>query len=293
MFRISVIFTLFLQILAKSPVIWVSETEPEVPKLLLTAPPIGREDAIFLLTGSGVSEEFPEKSFFGLNVFSGKIFLLKSFDSEVNDLKVNSFDLKVSAEDERGQPFNYSFEFTVKVKEENNNWPKFSRDSYEGHVTENGVEGAPVLTVSAHDRDRNDVIRYSIETNKLDERGRLLFDIDMISGEIWSAVCCLKRQLIDSYSLRVCADDGIHRTCCHVTVIVDDADDSRKTIDDNPSSHKKTDFIKVLTGSHLLPILLIFGLIFTLFVVFLFRRIKEDNNTEEEDKKVFQISKYP
>ena len=70
------------------------------------------------------------------------------------------------------------------------------------------------MSMSATDMDdaqdeRNARLTYSIEKNVVDEAtGDVLFDIDPLTGDIRTAVCCLDREKTSDYSIHVVAVDG-------------------------------------------------------------------------------------
>lgn len=71
-----------------------------------------------------------------------------------------------------------------------------------------------VIKLSAEDNDDplengNAKLKYSIEKNAIEEGSGLpIFEIDSISGEIRTLICCLDRERTSDYAIQVIATDG-------------------------------------------------------------------------------------
>ena len=181
---------------------------------------------MFLLNGDGVEDDCPEKSNFAINAFSGELFLVRPLDRDPpNGRPV--FELNITAEDDFGRKLDGMARVRIRVRDVNDNRPNFDRNNYSAKVEENNEAGVELIRVSAVDSDQSDVVRYAIEMNKVDGRGQLMFEVNELSGQLFVAVCCLDREDIDIYAIKVCASDGKHKTCCHVTIAVTDQNDNR------------------------------------------------------------------
>lgn len=159
-----------------------------------------------LVTGDGVDYEQPELSKFAMNAFSGELFLIAPLDRDPPTGRP-VWRLVITAEDERGQRANGSVEVVVRVRDINDNAPRFEQDPYRANVSENQAAGADVVRVVAFDPDVDSIVRYSIEVNRVNSEGELIFDIDELSGQVSTAVCCLDRESIDQFSIKICATD--------------------------------------------------------------------------------------
>ena len=95
----------------------------------------------------------------------------------------------------------------VRVRDINDNAPYFEQELYHANVSENMSAGVDVIRLVAIDRDVDSIVRYSIEVNRVNSEGELIFDIDELSGVVSTAVCCLDRESIDSFTIKVCATD--------------------------------------------------------------------------------------
>lgn len=117
------------------------------------------------------------------------------------------YQLIINAEDENSVKLNGSVLVLVRVRDINDNAPYFEKNQYLAHVSENSAAGVDVIRVQAIDRDPDSIVRYSIEVNRLNSDSELIFDIDELSGLISTAVCCLDRESIDQYTIKICAAD--------------------------------------------------------------------------------------
>jgi len=179
---------------------------------------------MFILNGDGVDDEDPNQSKFAINAFTGELFLISSIDRDPPNGR-EKWKLNITAEDDKGVKLEGCAEIVITVKDINDNVPFFPTDTYLGNITENSVEGIQILTLKAEDVDEDNLIKYSIEMNRLNSNGQLIFDIDELSGVLSSAVCCLDRESIDQFVIKVCATDGFAKTCVKVIVIVIDQND--------------------------------------------------------------------
>lgn len=73
--------------------------------------------------------------------------------------------------------------------------------------------GMTVMTMTATDYDdpnegTNAKLKYTIEHNPVSVNQELIFAIDEDTGVITTAVCCLDRETIAEYTIKVVAKDG-------------------------------------------------------------------------------------
>ncbi|OTF72090.1 hypothetical protein BLA29_009918, partial [Euroglyphus maynei] len=162
---------------------------------------------MFILSGNGVDYEHPEKSKFAINTFTGELFLIAPLDRDPPDGR-EQYRLTIHAEDERSEKIiNGSVLIIVRVKDINDNQPYFEQNEYLAQVKENLGAGIDVIRLTAIDHDPDSIVRYSIEVNRVNSDGELIFDIDELSGLISTAVCCLDRESISQYTIKICATD--------------------------------------------------------------------------------------
>ena len=95
----------------------------------------------------------------------------------------------------------------VRVRDVNDNAPQFEQEQYRANVSENLSSGVDIVRVVAYDKDVDSIVRYSIEVNRVNSEGELIFDIDELSGVVSTAVCCLDRESIDQFTIKICATD--------------------------------------------------------------------------------------
>ncbi|KAH7640031.1 hypothetical protein HUG17_4064 [Dermatophagoides farinae] len=161
---------------------------------------------MFILSGNGVDYEHPEQSKFAINTITGELFLIAPLDRDPPDGR-EQYRLTIQAEDERSEKINGSVLVIVRVRDINDNQPYFEQHEYHAQVRENLGTGIDVIRLQAIDRDPDSIIRYSIEVNRVNQDGELIFDIDELSGLVSTAVCCLDRESIGEYTIKICATD--------------------------------------------------------------------------------------
>ena len=154
----------------------------------------------------------PSRSKFAVNSSSGEIYALQALDRDLPTGRPH-WKLAVFAEDERTRGMIGFADVIIRLKDVNDNSPYFPFSHYNANVTENGTAGQYVTTVTAIDVDdphegSNAKITYTIEDNKVDDNGDLIFSIDSQTGTIRTAVCCLDRETNSEYVIKVVATDG-------------------------------------------------------------------------------------
>lgn len=118
--------------------------------------------------------------YFGIGRTNGSIFVQKPLDYELTKL----IELKVVAVDGGRIPRSNSVVVRIKVIDENDNHPVFTKQEYHGYIPENTAPGAPVVTVKAFDPDSGDGGRIEYSITSVGSLG--LFEINQTSGEIRS-----------------------------------------------------------------------------------------------------------
>ncbi|KAF2359630.1 Cadherin [Trinorchestia longiramus] len=123
-------------------------------------------------------------------------------------------------------------EVVVNLKDINDNAPVFPTTEIEATVTENSPSGTPVVTIAAQDFDdenegSNSKLIYSLQKNAVDEiTGRAIFSVDVTTGSINTAMCCLDREHASHYGLTLVATDGGGlQGSCEILVLVADEND--------------------------------------------------------------------
>lgn len=173
---------------------------------------IAPQNIFYFVTGEGIDEEFPSNSKFAINSKSGELFLVGELDRDLPYGK-SIYNLTIFAEDEYGQILPGNATVIIRVSDVNDNAPFFDSNNYVVNITENQKAGIKVMKLTATDYDSpetngNGLIRYSIEMNRVDKHGNLIFVIDESSGQLSTAVCCLDRETTSQYVIKVVATDG-------------------------------------------------------------------------------------
>lgn len=166
---------------------------------------------VYFLTGQGIDPN-PENSKFSINGTSGEIYVLKPLDRDLPHGR-SQWRFTVYADDDNGNGLVGYADVLVNLKDINDNAPFFPQAIYTGNVTENGTAGMTVMTMTATDYDdptegNNAKLKYTIEQNQVNENHELIFAIDSDTGVITTAVCCLNREVISEYTIKVVATDG-------------------------------------------------------------------------------------
>uniref|UniRef100_A0A8C5CHP8 Protocadherin 8 n=1 Tax=Gadus morhua TaxID=8049 RepID=A0A8C5CHP8_GADMO len=125
--------------------------------------------------------------------------------------KVPEYNLTVVAEDRGSPPFRTSRQYTIRVGDENDNAPLFSRALYDISVLENNVPGSYIATVVARDSDTgpNARVSYSLLDSELPGgAGRVsgYVSIDPLSGSLYS-LRSFDHEALRGFELRVRAED--------------------------------------------------------------------------------------
>ncbi|XP_040913615.1 protocadherin-8 [Toxotes jaculatrix] len=104
--------------------------------------------------------------------------------------KIPEYNLTVVAEDFGSPPFKTVRHYTIRVTDENDNPPLFSKSLYEVSVLENNIPGSYVTTVVARDPDvgKNAKVSYKLLDSEVSEGSPVstYFSIDSVSGSLFT-----------------------------------------------------------------------------------------------------------
>ena len=207
-------------------VAWVRENAPEgtyVTTLSATDRDLGQGGVVsFSISGQGLDA-------FEVDRETGVLITIRSLDREVKA----RYDFLAFATDDPEAPTGSRrtgwCDVIIRVRDVNDNSPKFPDDTYEGIVRENQLPGATVMTISAVDDDDPNENGNAIMTYKLLDDADGLFKIDRDSGLITTRAT-LDREQTDQFKLVVKATDRGATALSgqvEVKVKVSDANDQR------------------------------------------------------------------
>uniref|UniRef100_A0A3P9A706 Protocadherin-8 n=1 Tax=Esox lucius TaxID=8010 RepID=A0A3P9A706_ESOLU len=104
--------------------------------------------------------------------------------------KIPEYNLTVVAEDLGTPPFKTIRQYTIRVTDENDNPPLFSKSIYEVSVMENNIPGSYITTVVARDLDvgKNAKVSYQLVDSEVAGAGSIstFVSIDLVSGSLYS-----------------------------------------------------------------------------------------------------------
>ncbi|TFK16025.1 serine/threonine-protein kinase VRK1 [Platysternon megacephalum] len=124
--------------------------------------------------------------------------------------RIPEYNLTLVAEDLGSPPFKTIRQYTVRVSDENDNAPQFSKPVYEVAVLENNPPGAYLATVVARDPDlgRNGKVLYRLlETQVLGAPISTYVSVDPATGAIY-ALRTFNYEILKQLDLRIQASDG-------------------------------------------------------------------------------------
>ncbi|KAI5629519.1 protocadherin-8-like [Silurus asotus] len=146
--------------------------------------------------------------------------------------KIAEYNLTVVAEDLGSPPFRTITQYTVKLTDENDNAPVFSKTSYEVSLVENNAPGAYVTTVVARDSDagQNSKVSYKLaDTYVMGSPVSTFVSLDPSTGSLY-ALRSFNYEVLKLLELRVHASDGgapqLHGTATINLRIVDQNDNA-------------------------------------------------------------------
>lgn len=124
--------------------------------------------------------------------------------------KIPEYNLTVVAEDLGSPPFRTITHYTIRLTDENDNAPVFTKSVYDVAVTENNAPGAYITTVVAHDLDlgSNGKVSYRLaDTYFMGSPISTFVSLDPASGSLY-ALRSFNFELVKQLELRVIASDG-------------------------------------------------------------------------------------
>nr|XP_033805688.1 protocadherin-8-like isoform X2 [Geotrypetes seraphini] len=124
--------------------------------------------------------------------------------------KIPEYNLTVVAEDLGSPPFKTIRQYTIRVSDENDNAPFFTRAVYEVSVLENNAPGAYITTVVARDPDlghNGKVIYRLLEADVMGAPVSTYVSVDPATGAIY-ALRTFNYEIIKQLDLRIQAHDG-------------------------------------------------------------------------------------
>ncbi|XP_056610160.1 protocadherin-8 [Triplophysa dalaica] len=103
---------------------------------------------------------------------------------------ISEYNLTVVAEDFGTPPFKTVTHYTIRITDENDNAPAFSKNIYDVSVIENNIPGSYITTVVARDLDtgKNGKVSYSLVEGKTPDGAALstFVSIDPVSGSLYT-----------------------------------------------------------------------------------------------------------
>lgn len=146
--------------------------------------------------------------------------------------KIAEYNLTVVAEDLGSPPFRTITQYTVRLTDENDNAPIFSKAAYELSIVENNAPGAYITTVVARDSDtgQNSKVSYKLaEDYAMGSPVSTFVSLDPASGALY-ALRSFNYEVLKQLELRVLASDGgapqLHGTATINLRIVDQNDNA-------------------------------------------------------------------
>ncbi|CAL8278333.1 unnamed protein product [Lota lota] len=124
--------------------------------------------------------------------------------------KIPEYNLTVVAEDLGSPPFRTITQYTIRLTDENDNAPAFSKPVYEVAVVENNAPGAYITTVVARDLDlgQNGKVTYKLaDTYLMGSPISTFVSLDPASGSLY-ALRSFNYEVMKQLELRITASDG-------------------------------------------------------------------------------------
>ncbi|XP_051757084.1 cadherin-1-like [Ctenopharyngodon idella] len=181
----------------------------------------------YSLTGEG-ADLYP-KGIFIIERLSGNLYVTRTLDREVKA----SYRLIAHATGVGVNIAEKPMEIIVKVIDQNDNRPVFSKEIYNGRVPEAAEIGHEFMTVNATDLDDpdtdNSVIRYSIDRQEPPFPQPNMFGINTVTGGIHVIKTGLDREQWHRYNLDITATDLKGKdlsTTCSAIIFVTDSNDN-------------------------------------------------------------------
>ncbi|KAM6918156.1 protocadherin-8-like [Xenentodon cancila] len=124
--------------------------------------------------------------------------------------KIPEYNLTVVAEDLGSPPFRTITQYTIRLTDENDNAPVFSKPVYEVSVVENNAPGAYITTVVARDMDMgsNGKVSYKLaDAYFMGSPISTFVSLDPASGSLY-ALRSFNHEVVKQLELRITASDG-------------------------------------------------------------------------------------
>ncbi|XP_014354481.1 protocadherin-8-like [Latimeria chalumnae] len=152
--------------------------------------------------------------------------------SSLDREKISEYNLTVIAEDLGSPPFKTIRQFTIRVSDENDNAPLFSKPMYEVSVLENNIPGTYITTVVARDPDlgNNGKVVYKLmDAEVMGTPISTFVSIDSVTGSMF-ALRSFNYELLKHLEVKIQASDGgVPQLSSHTLIkvkIVDQNDNS-------------------------------------------------------------------
>ncbi|KAJ8352647.1 hypothetical protein SKAU_G00241230 [Synaphobranchus kaupii] len=146
--------------------------------------------------------------------------------------RIAEYNLTVVAEDLGSPPFRTITQYTIRLSDENDNAPLFSKPVYEVSVVENNAPGAYITTVVARDLDlgHNGKVVYKLsDTHSMDSPASTFVSLDPATGSIY-ALRSFNYEVMKQLEIRIQASDGgvppLHSSAVINLKIVDQNDNA-------------------------------------------------------------------
>lgn len=214
------------------PPISCSENErgPFPKKLVQIKSNRDKETTVFYsITGHGA--DMPPVGVFIIERETGWLKVTKPLDRE----EIAMYTLLSHAVSSNGNAVEDPMEILIRVTDQNDNRPEFTKQVFEGSVVEGALPGTSVMEISATDADDNEntynaAIGYSILSQDPPLPQPNMFSVDNSSGIIRVISPGLDRESISTYTLVVQAADllgeGLSTTATAVITILDSNDNA-------------------------------------------------------------------
>lgn len=186
---------------------------------------------------SGVNKELVyglieegNNDFFSINANTGLVTLKKKVNRETMD----KHNLKFTVKDKGVPVLSTVVDHMISILDDNDNAPKFQRDSYVVSLDEESTSAITLLTAVATDRDINEnaVIVYTLVDDK-----EGVFKINSQTG-VLQAVKPINYEKVTSYDLQIRASDWKFDTTINTKITVRNINDNSPVF--GPNSYKKT-----------------------------------------------------
>ncbi|XP_073477117.1 protocadherin gamma-B2-like isoform X50 [Aquarana catesbeiana] len=151
-----------------------------------------------------------------------ELILEKSLDREKQGL----YELILTAWDGGKPPKTGNALIKIIVHDVNDNFPKFTKNTYQISIKENAPAGFPVLQLNAADEDEGSNAQITYSFRDITENARHIFTIDSVNGDI-TLIGNLDYEVTESYEITVEAKDGGGLAAhCKVTILITDINDN-------------------------------------------------------------------